>query len=271
MLPVISQVCTLPSAFEQDLADYQAVHCAGMEVWLTKLEDFVARVGLNEAKREVAASGLAIPVASYQGGLFDGQPDRRAAAWELFSKRLSLCGEFGIGTLIVACDISESVSPSLIERLCLLISEAARRAGECGLRLAVEPQSKSTLGNNIDTLASVLDQVSDSHVGLCLDMFHFWVGTSKIADLGLLSTENLLHVQLCDLPGVVRELATDGDRILPGDGDLPVSMVVDHLREIGYTGAVSLETMNPQFWRVPTAQFVEIATTSLRAALGMTM
>jgi sugar phosphate isomerase/epimerase len=67
---------------------------------------------------------------------------------------------------------------------------------------------------------------------------------------------------------VARELASDSDRILPGEGDLPFSAVVERLRQIGYGGCVSVELMNPTIWQVPPRQFGEIAITALRRVLG---
>jgi len=43
---------------------------------------------------------------------------------------------------------------------------------------------------------------------------------------------------------------------------------VEHLKQIGYTGCVSLEVMNPQLWQVPARQMGEIGMTCLRKMLG---
>ena len=75
-------------------------------------------------------------------------------------------------------------------------------------------------------------------------------------------------MQLCDLAGVAREFAGDGDRILPGDGDIDAAPLVAHLRSIGYGGCVSVELMNPQIWRVSPRQFGDVAMSALRRALG---
>jgi 4-hydroxyphenylpyruvate dioxygenase len=45
--------------------------------------------------------------------------------------------------------------------------------------------------------------------------------------------------------------------------------IVERLRAIDYTGAVSVELMNPQLWMVPPRQFGEIAMTALRKVLGL--
>ena len=69
--------------------------------------------------------------------------------------------------------------------------------------------------------------------------------------------------------GPVRELATDADRILPGDGEFSLEPLIARLREINYAGVVSVELMNPQLWSVPPRQFGEVAITALRRVLGL--
>ena len=95
------------------------------------------------------------------------------------------------------------------------------------------------------------------------------MGPSKEEDLGYLTRENLFHVQLCDTSGVARELASDADRILPGDGDLNLQPILDRLRQIDYEGCVSVELMNPQIWQIPPRNVAEVAITALRKLLGL--
>ena len=63
-------------------------------------------------------------------------------------------------------------------------------------------------------------------------------------------------------------MASDSDRILPGEGGSPADDLVRRLTEIGYEGAVAVELHNPSLWRVPPRQFGEIALTALRRLLG---
>ena len=120
----------------------------------------------------------------------------------------------------------------------------------------------------MDAAVALVEDVGSPSLGLCLDWFQWTVGPSKPLDLGLLSGENLAHVQLSDIADVPREMATDADRILPGEGSSPVEDLVRRLGEIGYAGAVAVELMNPQLWGVPPRQFGEIAITALRRVLG---
>jgi sugar phosphate isomerase/epimerase len=135
--------------------------------------------------------------------------------------------------------------------------------------LALEFQAKSTYPNNLQSAVAVVEEIGDSHLGLCLDAFHFFNGPSKETDLAYLTTENLFHVQLCDLVGVSREFANDADRVLPGDGDFPLAQIVNRLRAIGYAGCVSVELLDPAIWRIGPRQVCEVAMTALRKLLGM--
>lgn len=268
MLPALSQVCSLNSPFEADVADYAAGQCRALEVWLTKLETYLAKNSPDDVRRLLAENEMSAPVAAGQGGLLTSQGEARQAAWDLFARRLELCQSLGIGTLVLACDVAGPLTQPDLDRARLSLVQAAQQAGLRGLRIALEFQARSALGNNLQTTAALVAEVASPHLGLCFDAFHYYVGPSKFEDLGYLTKANLFHVQLCDLADVPREFATDSDRILPGDGEMLLGPIIDRFREIGYAGHVSLELLNPQIWQVPARQFGEIGLTSLRKLLG---
>jgi 4-hydroxyphenylpyruvate dioxygenase len=212
--------------------------------------------------------GVTTPVASFQGGVLASQGDFRKQHWESFERRLAQCRELQIGTLVLAADVGAPLTQQDIDRVQMSLGQAAELAAKFDVRLALEFQARAAFVNNLQTAAALVAQVGSSHLGLCLDAFHFYVGPSKTEDLGYLTVDNLFHVQLCDLADTARELATDADRILPGDGDIPLEPLVARLRAIDYQGYVSVELMNPQIWRVPPIQFGEVAMTALRKLLG---
>lgn len=268
MIPTLSQVCSLASSFDADVEDFAAGDCRSLEIWLTKLENYLQRHSIAEVRQWLDKFEMATPVASFQGGLLASQGERRREAWDHFARRLALCREMGIGTLVVACDVPPPLTQDAIERVQVSLVQVAQEAGKLGLRAALEFQASSAFGNNLQTAAALVAEVGSPHLGLCLDAFHFCVGPSKLEDLGYLSRENLFHVQLCDLAETPRELATDAQRILPGDGDLPLAPIVERLREIDYRGPVSLELLNPQLWQIPARQLGDVGIAALRKVLG---
>jgi 2-keto-myo-inositol isomerase len=268
MKPALSQVCSLHWPLEQDVADYAAGACTAIELWTGKLDAYLEGHSEDDFKALLSQHGMNAPVASFQGGLLDSQADFRRQHWDAFAARLAQLRRLGTGTLVVAADIRHPLDQETLDRVAVSLAEAAELAARHEMRLALEFQAGAAFANNLQTAAALVADANHPSLGLCLDAFHFFTGSSKEIDLELLTNANLFHVQLCDIAGIPRELAGDADRVLPGDGDFPLERLVARLRVIDYQGHVAVELMNPAIWRVPPRQFGEIAMTALRLALG---
>jgi sugar phosphate isomerase/epimerase len=268
MFACISQVCSLGGSFEDDIDGYADAAGSAVELWLTKLEEYLATHTTEEVVSRAADRGVKLAAAAFQGGLLVSQGEARRVAWEQFERRLVLCAELHVPVLVVVADFLGPFGQVDIERAQVSLRQAGEYGARHGVRIALEFQAKNSFVNNLETAVMLVQSAGHPSMGICLDLFHFFVGPSKFHDLGLLTTENLFHVQVADVADRPRELATDADRILPGDGDFALQPVFDHLRQIGYSGAVSLELLNPQFWQIPARQVGEIGLTALRVALG---
>ncbi|MFM7161027.1 MAG: sugar phosphate isomerase/epimerase family protein [Planctomycetaceae bacterium] len=269
MIPCLSQVCTLGATVEEDLDGYADGACTAVELWLTKVEEYLA-TGRTAAEllQRAADRGLTLACAAFQGGLLMGREEARGEVLDQFERRLDLLAALGVPVLVVTPDFLGPFSQADLERAAAGLAEAGERARSRRVRLALEFQARGTFLTNIETAVAFTQSIGHRNVGICLDAFHYAVGPSKSEDLGWLTRENLFHVQLSDVADRPRELATDADRILPGEGDFPLAPLVNHLRSIGYDGCVSLELLNPQFWPIAPQQFGEIGLTALRMALG---
>ncbi len=268
MIPVLSQACSLQSDFATDIADYASGKCQSVEVWFTKLETYLKDHTLDDVRHLLSENGVTLPVASFHGGLLTSQAAAREAAWDHFRRRIELCQQLEIGTIVVAADVVPPVGQADIDRAVASLAEVAELARANAIRAAIEFQSGAAFLNNLETAATIVGEMQNPFFGLCLDAFHFATGPSKLADIGRLDVNNLFHVQLSDVAGVPREFATDSDRILPGEGDFNISDMIERLQQIGYVGTVSIEVMNPQIWQVPAIQMGEIGMTALRRLLG---
>lgn len=270
MKPCISEATTMPGRFAQDVAAYADAGCGAMEVWLTKLEQHLEAHTVEATLELLQHRKMSLVAAAYQGGLLLSQGEQRKAHYDHFRRRLELCQQFGIGTLLIVADFVERVQPTDLERAIVSLKQAGQWAAGFGVRLALEFRAAATFCSCLDTAIDLVLQCEEPNVGVNLDVFHYWAGPSKPEDLERLTPEILAHVQLCDVLGVPRELASDGDRILPGDGDIRLQPILDRLRAIGYSGYVSLELLNPTLWQANPVQVAEVGFTALRKALGLT-
>ena len=269
MKPCISQATTLSTSFEADLRAYGRSGWTAVELWLTKLEDYLADHSIKEARTLLAAEGLKPVAAASQGGLLLSRGAEREAHWNHFQRRLELLGELEVPVLIVVADFIRELASDDFGRAVESLQDAAARAGKFGVKLALEFQKGASFCASLDTTLALIGQCEPATgLGVCLDLFHYYTGPSKFEDLAYLNQDNLGWVQVCDLAGTPRELAGDGDRILPGDGDFQIDPILDHLERIGYTGYVSLEVLNPQLWQIPADRVADAAFQALSRVLG---
>jgi len=268
MIPSIATVCSLQTPLETVLEDYAAGHVDAVDLWLGQVDAYLKERSVGALRERLAGHGIAPVAASFQGGLLTSQGEARAEHWKTFEGRLAVCRDLGIPVLVVAGDAFGPLGPEDLGRLSMSLAEAAKRAADAGVRLALEFDARASFPNNLQSAVALVEDVGSPSLGVCLDWFQWTVGPSKPLDLWLLSRDNLAHVQLSDIADLPREMASDADRILPGEGSSPVDDLVRRLGEIGYGGAVAVELMNPQLWGVPPRQFGEIAITALRKLLG---
>ena len=268
MKPALATVCSLESPLETVLEDYAAGHVAAVDLGLGQADAFLRTHDVAALRERFVQHAIAPAAASFQGGLLTSQGEARREHWRHFGERLGLCRDLAVPVLVVAGDAFGPLGAEDLGRLVVSLREAAGRASDAGVRLALEFDARASFPNNLQSAVAVVEQAGSPALGVCLDWFHFTVGPSKSFDLGLLSAENLAHVQLSDIGDVPREMASDADRILPGEGSSPPDDLVATLRRIGYRGAVAVELHNPALWHVPPRQFGEIAITALRRVLG---
>jgi sugar phosphate isomerase/epimerase len=249
MIPCISQATTMSTPFEDDVPAFARAGWPAVELWLPKLETYLETHTIDEARALLTDQGIQALAASGQGGLVTRLQEHRERSWGLFRRHLEMLQQLAVPTLIVPPFFAGELRPEDIAASAEALAEAGEMAGGHGVRLALEIDSNASFCASIDSTLALIAQSGSAHVGLCLDMFHYYCGPSKFEDLAYLCPENLAWVQVCDLSGVPREFARDPDRILPGDGDFLIVPILAHLIRIGYQVGVSLEVLNPQIWR----------------------
>jgi sugar phosphate isomerase/epimerase len=269
MKPCISEATTMAATFVEDVAACADAGCPALEVWLTKFETHLQSHSVADTQKLLTDRGVALAAAAYQGGLLLSQGEQRKAHFDHYRRRLDLCQAFGIRTLLVVADFVQKVEAADLERAVVSLKQAAQWAAAFDVTLALEFRGRDTFCASLDTALLLAAQCDEPNVGINFDVFHYYTGPSKLEDLELLTVERLAHVQLCDLAGVPRELATDADRILPGEGDFRLGPLLDRFRQLGYEGYVSLEVLNPMLWQIKPLQVMEAGVTALRRLLGL--
>ena len=263
MIPCISEATSLSTPFDVLLEAWSRAGWTNVELWLTKIEVHLKTTSTQETRKRLSDLGLAVQAASYQGGLLTSLGEQRQSHWTHYQQRLEILQALEIPVLVLAPDFNAEPDQACLGRAIDSLAAAAQAAKPYGVRLALEFPKTGAFCTSLDTALALVTQAGEENLGVCLDLFHYYTGPSKFEDLAYLQPQNLALVQVSDLIGTPRELAKDSDRVLPGDGDFQLVPILDHLQNIGYTGAISLEVTNPAFWDVPADRVADVGRQAL--------
>src|SRR5438876_11608059 len=134
----VSEATTMPATFADDVEACGQAGCPALEVWLTKLEQHLETHSAAATHDMLAAKGVALAAASYQGGLLLSQGEQRKAHFDHYRKRLELCQQFDIGTMLVVADFVNKVDQTALAKAVVSLRQAAQWAAGFNVRLALE-------------------------------------------------------------------------------------------------------------------------------------
>jgi sugar phosphate isomerase/epimerase len=252
----------VPVDLVRDLAAVRAGGWEAIEVWLDHWDAHFPPDADAAARRVLDESGLAVAGACAQEGLFFARGDESNRRRSELSRRLERCAALGVTHLVVVPvppPEGEPPGEDELDRAAQNLHAAGELALASGVGLEIEFLAGARLVNNLATALELARRVDHAAVGVLVDTYHLYAGPSKLEDLDLLAAHpgRLRFVHVDDVPAArPRELWTDADRVLPGDGDLPLAHMLGAIRRSGYTGDVSLELFNAEVaarWQVDPA------------------
>jgi sugar phosphate isomerase/epimerase len=123
---------------------------------------------------------------------------------------------------------------------------------------------KTNVVYNLPTTLQLIEQIGRENVGLLVDSYHCYTTELAESDLAQLTDAQIVHVHINDAPkGVGVAGAKDGQRVLPGAGEIDLPGFLRGLHSAGYTGYIATEVLAPE----PIAETAEEAAGKVRAAL----
>jgi 2-keto-myo-inositol isomerase len=95
----------------------------------------------------------------------------------------------------------------------------------------------------------IVTQVDRDNVGMVIDAAHFYGGGGLLTELDAINPTKIFAFHLDDMEDAPKEAFSDGLRILPGEGVVPLSAICEKLSQLGYDGHCSVELFRPEYWQ----------------------
>jgi 2-keto-myo-inositol isomerase len=245
-------------------AGYDAV-----EPWIDEIERYQQQGGtLNDLKKHIADRGLTVESAIGFAEWIVDDDARRAAGLDRARRDMDLVQQ--IGGKRIAAPAAGATDVTNIDYL----KVAARYNAllELGHEAGVVPQleiwgfSKTLYRLGQAAMAAV----ESAHPQACIlaDVYHLYKGGSDFTGLRLLNGAALQVFHINDYPAhPPRESITDADRVYPGDGVAPLKEILSTLRDIGFSGYLSVELFNEAYWKQDPATVARTALEKTRAVV----
>ncbi len=222
----------------------------GIEPWINEIEDYEKQGGnLKDLGKQIKDLGLIVPNVI---GLWDSMPEGEDAfktSLEVNRNRMRMAAD--IGSLHIAA-IPAPDKENIDLKWCSHCYKELLKIGEeeYGIRVVVEFVGFFKGVHRLGQACAIALDADDPRACILADTFHLFRGGSGFSGLELLQGKFITHFHWNDVPGdVPREEQGDAHRVFPGDGILPLKDVLVTLKNIGYTGCLSLETFNREHWK----------------------
>lgn len=144
-----------------------------------------------------------------------------------------------------------------LEVFAAAIAKAADLVAPNGVKLALEV-NWCGLARSIRTMAALVNMVDRGNVGAVWDPAHFFSTPSRLDDLDRLNGK-IFHAHMNDIRECVIEVMDiNGDRVIPGEGSLPLREWSDKVEACGYDGWHCVELFSDDIWAMPVSEIAKV-------------
>jgi sugar phosphate isomerase/epimerase len=243
MFVCIHQASTANFDFKQSCEGIAKAGIKAVEVDIAKVQQFAKTESLAKAKQLLDDLGLKAVSSSNHLGFVDASAAQFKTLMDQLKTKLETVQAVGCDRIVCPSTSSGATTPDDFKRGADNMIAGADVAKTFGVSLMLEFAKTSTLANSIQTALQIVRGANHPNVRAMLDTFHFYGGVGKVEDLELLRDGELAHLHFEDIPAdPPREsLASQRNRLFPGDGIAPLKRTVEILKRKGYAGPASLE------------------------------
>jgi 2-keto-myo-inositol isomerase len=96
---------------------------------------------------------------------------------------------------------------------------------------------------------AVVQETNRPNLGIIVDTAHFYAGGSTLESIRQVNPKQLVVLHINDVEDVAKPDITDGHRLYPGEGVIPLQDILGAVRATGWDGVLSVELFREEYWR----------------------
>ena len=238
---------------------------SAIELWNDDLTAHEAQGGsLADVKSALDDHGLSVPTVIALHGWLNTTGTAHREAIEEAKRRMAQAAAVG-ATYIISSPPREVADLQLGGQNYRELLELGR---EFGVKPAMEFLGFVDGVNQVKHAWEVIEVADHPDSTIVLDPFHIYRGGGEIEDMEGIPGEKIAVFHFNDAPAEpARAEQSDADRVYPGDGILDLGQMISILRDADYSGVISLELFNPNYWEQDPVEVARTGLEKMQAAL----
>lgn len=238
-----------------------------LEPWIFELEMHKSAAPLKDLGKKIADLGMTVESAIGFAPWIVDDDTKRAKGVEQMKREMDMVLQ--IGGKRIAAPPAGNDNPNIDLRKAAERYLVILKAGdEIGVVPEMEFWGPVKVINTLAEAAFIA--LSTGHPKACIlpDVYHLYKGGSGHDSIRMLSGDAVHVIHMNDYPAEPgRDAIKDEHRIYPGDGIAPLTSFFKSLKKIGFTGSLSVELFNREYWKLDAATVAKTAFEKTRAAV----
>jgi sugar phosphate isomerase/epimerase len=221
--------------------------------------DKLIKYGIDNAKKLLKKIPLEITHASFLGPFNQTTENEYNRARKEDIKRINMASELGIKCILAITGPIKGLEQKQGERqLVRGLRDIGYEAEEFGIKIGLEPmhyiyKDEWTFIYTLSKALEIINCVNLSSLGVFFDTYHLWqepglINTIKKAD------GKIVGCHISDWRPITRSLS---DRVLMGDGCIPLKEILKALEEAGWDKWYDVEIYSEELWNMDTNKFLK--------------
>jgi len=222
----------------------------GIEPWVSEIDEHVrSGKSLKDLAKLIRDRGMVVAdVIAFAEWIVD-DASRRRKGLEEAKRIMGLCQEIGSPHLAAPPQGAREGPKLDTGRMAERYAELCKIGASMAVAPALEVWGFSPNVTRLGEATMIAMESGARNACLLPDVYHLYKGGTDPNALRLLNKDAIAILHVNDYPAIDRAKITDAQRVYPGDGMAPLKQIFRDLRAIGYTGMLSLELFNRDYWQ----------------------
>jgi len=258
----INGATTMKATLPQDIAAAHAAGFAGLEIWASKMDDYLESATIDDLRALFDQTGV-LPASINSIEFITFRPPSeydgiRARCQELCARAQRLgCDKI----VVVPSPTPAGASWKKIRTESVrVLRELAAVAAPSDVSLAFEFLGFGWCSvRTLEQCWEIVRETDRGNIGLVIDTCHFYAGGSRLESIAQVDPKKILIFHINDVEERPLDTIEDAHRLLPGEGVIPLHDILSALQGIGFNGLCSVELFRPEYWERDPAELAAAA------------